>query len=138
MVAAEGSNNRCPISKDDFVVGVGREETLEERNSRVEDDSSLNSGLDADFDFAIVDDVATHTLNVGGRATVKVGRTKERTELVRLGLKSSNLSICCPCTTREYDICLSQSGRLSVGCSIGVGILVEAVTVTVTDEDDDT
>ena len=138
MVAAEGSNNRCPIGKEDFVVGVGREETLEERNSRIKDDSSLNSGLDADFDFAVVNDVATHTLNVGGRATVKVGRTKERTELVRLGLKSSNLSICCPCTTREYDICLSQSGRLSVRCRIGVGVLVEAVTVAVTDEDDDT
>ena len=89
MVSAEGSNNRCPIGKEDFVVGVGREETLEERNSRVKDDSSLNSGLDADFDFAVVNDVATHTLNVGGRAAVEVGRTKERAELMRLDLKAT-------------------------------------------------
>jgi len=85
---------------------------LEKCDGRVEDDCTLNTGLNADLDLAVVNDVAAHTLNVRGRGAVKVSGTKEGAKLEGLDL--------------------SEGGRLSIRRRICVGILVIAVAVTVT------
>jgi hypothetical protein len=86
LVPAEGSNNSGLVGEEDLVVGVGREEALEEGDSRVENDGALSSGLDADLDLVVVDDVAADTLDVGRRLAVEVGGTEEATELEGVGL----------------------------------------------------
>lgn len=73
MVATEGRNDGGLVGKNDFVVWVGWEKTLEEGNSGVEDNSTLYTGLDADLDLTVVHKIGTDALNVGRRAAVEVG-----------------------------------------------------------------
>lgn len=66
MVATKRSNNSRLVGKDDLVVGVGREQALEEGDSGVEDDSAFNTSLHANLNFAVVDKVGANTLDVRG------------------------------------------------------------------------
>ncbi|KAG6895929.1 hypothetical protein C0992_011506 [Termitomyces sp. T32_za158] len=54
---SQGRNNSRIIRKLDFVVFVGREQTLEERDGRIKDNGTLNAALDACFDLTVVDEV---------------------------------------------------------------------------------
>jgi len=66
LVATKRSNNSRLVGKDDLVVGVGREQALEEGDSGVEDDSAFNTSLHANLNFAVVDKVGANTLDVRG------------------------------------------------------------------------
>lgn len=57
MVATEGRNNGRLVSEFDFIVGIGREESLKESDGGIENDSTLNTSLDAGFDLAVVDQI---------------------------------------------------------------------------------
>lgn len=67
MITPKRRGDGSFVSKNNFVVGVGWEESLQKGNRRVEDDSSFNTSLDADLDLAVVDQVGADTLDVGGR-----------------------------------------------------------------------
>lgn len=86
MVAAERSNDGGLVGQNDLVVGAGREETLEESDGRVEDDSALNTSLDADLDLVVVDEIRANPFDVRGRLAVEVGRTDLRAEAMGLNL----------------------------------------------------
>jgi hypothetical protein len=64
LISAQRRNNSGFVSKDDLVLRVGWEKTLEQRNGRVENDCAFHSGLDADLDFIVVDQIRANTLNV--------------------------------------------------------------------------
>lgn len=86
MVSTEGSNHSGFVGKDDLVVGVGREEALEEGDGRVEDDGAFDTGLDANLDLGVVDEVGADALNVRGGLAVEVSRADHRPEAVGLDL----------------------------------------------------
>ena len=86
MVATKRSNDGGLVGQNDLVVGVGREEALEESNGRVEDDSALNTSLDSDLDFVVVDEIRANALDVRGRLAVEVEGTNLSAEAMRLNL----------------------------------------------------
>ena len=141
LVTTEGSNDSSLVGENDLVVGVGREETLEEGDSRVEDDGALGTSLDADLDFVVVDDVAADTRDVGRGPAVEVGGAKEVAELEGVGL-ARVISVCAASVkgklVREKMSYLAEGSSLGVRASVGIGVLVVAVAVTVPGDDNDT
>ena len=59
---------------------------MEQRNGGIENHCAFHSGLDADLDFTVVDQVGANALNVRGRPVVEVCGTKNRAQNVGLGL----------------------------------------------------
>lgn len=86
LVSTEGGNDGGLVGQGDLVVRVGGEQALEKRDSRVENNRALGSGLDADLDFAIVYEVRADSRNVGGRRAVEVGGADEGSQLMGLDL----------------------------------------------------
>lgn len=86
LVAAKRGDDSGLISENDFVFGAGREETLEKGDSRVKDDSALDASLNADLHLAVVDEVGTDTLNIGGGGTVEVGGAEKGAKAVGFDL----------------------------------------------------
>jgi hypothetical protein len=86
LVASEGGHDRGLVREHDLVVGVGREEALEEGDGGVEHDGAFDTSLDADLDLAVVHEVGADALDVGGGAAVEVGRADQGAEAVGLDL----------------------------------------------------
>ena len=64
LISTQGRNNNGFVGKNDLVLWVGWEKSLEQRNGRVENDCAFHSGLDADLDFVVVDQIRANALNV--------------------------------------------------------------------------
>lgn len=55
LITTKWSNDSLPIGESDFIVGVGREQSLEESNRRVEYNGAFDPSLDANLDLVVVD-----------------------------------------------------------------------------------
>lgn len=64
LISTQRRNNSGFVGKNDLVIRIGWEKTLEQRNGRVENDCAFHSSLDADLDFIVVDQIGANTLNV--------------------------------------------------------------------------
>lgn len=135
LVSSERSCDSGLVGKDDLVGRVRREEALKKSNCRVEDDSSLNTGLDADLHLVVVDEVRADSLNVRRRPAVEVGGADEATEDVRLDLVHFLVKYA---PERSENTYLSESGGLRVRRLVGVWVLVQVVAIAIPGNDDDT
>lgn len=87
MVATERGNNSCIIGKNNLVSGCGREEALKEGNGRVENNGTLNTGLDANLHFVVIGQIGTNALDIRGRRAIEVDRTDEGAKAIGLDLR---------------------------------------------------
>lgn len=67
LVAAERSDDRAFIGKNDLVVWVGREKTLEKGNGGVKDHGTFTASLGVDVDLVSVDKVSLHAGDIRRR-----------------------------------------------------------------------
>jgi len=86
LVATKGSSNCSLVRKDDFIIGGGREESLEEGDGGIKDDGPLDSSLDTGLDLVIVDQVGSDAVDVRRRRRVEIGRAERGPKAMRLGL----------------------------------------------------
>ena len=64
LISTQRCNNGGFVGKNNLVLRTGWEKTLEQSNGRVENDCAFHSGLDADLDFIVVDQIGANALNV--------------------------------------------------------------------------
>ena len=86
MIATKRCNDGRLVGENDLVFGSGREESLEEGDGGIEDDSTFGTSLNSDLHLVVVNEVRADTLNVGGRRAIEVGGAEKGTKAVGLNL----------------------------------------------------
>ena len=136
MVATKRSCNRSLVRKNDFVVGVRREESLEEGDGGIKDDRALDSSLDTGLDLVVVDQIGSDAVDVTGRRRVEIGRAERGAKAMRLGLWRAIGKIkerTAGQTGRDTDH--AERSGLCVRASVRLRVLVVAVAIAVASDD---
>ena len=87
------------------------------------------------MNFAVIDEVGAHALNVRRRGAIEVGGAQSCTEVMRLDLKRTASMRYQSTTERNYTD-HAECCSLRVGGSIGLRVLVVVVSIAIAGDDD--